>query len=95
MSVENIRKHLSFMRDLDHAIDEALVNYKDADDSDLDELRHMKREVQQARRSIFIYVEKRRLAEGSEIKKLDKAFNKNIDKGISSSLLKSETALPA
>ncbi len=72
MPVKKLRKHLSFMRDLDMALNEALGTYADADENDLRELREMQREVAQARRSIFIYVEKRRMANRHEAKRLKK-----------------------
>jgi hypothetical protein len=70
MPVQKLRKHLSFMRDLDAALNEALTIYAEADQSDLNELREMQREVAAARRSIFIYVEKRRMANRHEAKRL-------------------------
>ena len=72
MPVKKLRKHLSFMRDLDLALNEALATYANVDEDDLTELRAMQREVAQARRSIFIYVEKRRMANRHEAKRLKK-----------------------
>ncbi|MCK5042288.1 MAG: hypothetical protein KAR62_08330 [Sphingomonadales bacterium] len=95
MPLENISKHLSFMRDLDYALDEALTEYKDGSEEELNELRHMKREVLQARRSMFIFIEKRRLAQLKETKRLDKIFQDGLGNGLDSSLLKPESALSA
>lgn len=95
MTLENISKHLSFMRELDYALDEALQEYKNAAPEELEELRHMKREVLQARRSMFIFIEKRRLAELRETKRLEKAFNEGLNNGPASSLLKPESAVMA
>ena len=95
MPLENISKHLSFMRELDYALDEALAEYKDGSEEELDELRHMKREVLQARRSMFIFIEKRRVAQLKETKRLDKIFQDGLGNGLDSSLLKPESALSA
>lgn len=95
MSLENISKHLSFMRELDYALDEALEEYKDGSDEELNELRHMKREVLQARRSMFIFIEKRRLAQLKETKRLDKIFKEGLNNGLDHSLLKPESVLSA
>lgn len=93
MPLENISKHLSFMRELDYALDEALVEYKDADLSELEELRHMKREVLQARRSMFIFIEKKRQAQIKETKRLDKVFKEGLQGGLEAPLLEPDTAL--
>lgn len=95
MSLENISKHLTFMRELDYALDEALVEYKDGSEDDLNELRHMKREVLQARRSMFIFIEKRRLAQAKETKRLDKIFKEGLRNGLDGALLKPESVLSA
>lgn len=94
MPLENISKHLSFMRELDYALDEALEEYKDADEHELEELRHVKREVLQARRTMFIFIEKKRKAQLSETKRLDKIFTDGLQKGVDSGLLKPDTTLP-
>ena len=95
MAVETLGRHLSFMRDLEKALDDALNAYGDAADSDLEELRHMKREVQQARRSIFIYVEKQRAEERKHTRKLEELFVSGLKSDLGSGLLPPETALQA
>jgi hypothetical protein len=95
MSLENISKHLSFMRELDFALDDALATFEDGPEEELNDLRHMKREVLQARRSMFIFIEKRRMAQLEETRRLDKIFKEGLNNGLDGTLLKPETALSA
>jgi|GEM_PF-3040544 len=95
MTAEKLGKHLSFMRELEEALDDAVKSYADASDSELEELRHMKREVQQARRSIFIFVEKQRAEERKHTRKLEALFVSGLKSERGSGLLPPETVLTA
>jgi len=95
MAAETLGRHLSFMRDLEKSLEDALKTYADATDSELEELRHMKREVQQARRSIFIFVEKQRAEERKHTRKLEALFVSGLKSDMGSGLLPPETVLTA
>lgn len=46
-----LNQHIEFLKELEGALDEALVSYSDAPESEVEELRHMRREVDFALRS--------------------------------------------
>ncbi len=52
MKLLKCEKHMSFLNELSDALDEAMENYADAEEADLEELRHMKREVEYAQASV-------------------------------------------
>ena len=52
MKLENLDIHLSFLGELSEALDEAMDRYQGADESDLEELRHVRREVELALKSV-------------------------------------------
>ncbi len=49
---ERFKSHFDFLDQLDEAIEAALKQYHDAEESDLEELRHLQREAGLARRTL-------------------------------------------
>ena len=49
---ERFKGHFDFLDQLDEAIEAALKQYHDAEESDLEELRHLQREAGLARRTL-------------------------------------------
>ncbi len=49
---ERFKSHFDFLDQLDEAIEAALKQYQDAEESDLEELRHLQREAGLARRTL-------------------------------------------
>lgn len=55
---ERFKGHFDFLDELDEAIAAALGQYHEAEESDLEELRHLQREVGMARRTLAELCEK-------------------------------------
>lgn len=55
---ERFKGHFNFLDELDEAIGVALGQYNEAEESDLEELRHLQREVGMARRTLGELCEK-------------------------------------
>lgn len=55
---ERFKSHFDFLDQLDEAIEVALKQYQDAEESDLEELRHLQREAGLARRTLAELCEK-------------------------------------
>ena len=55
---ERFKGHFEFLEQLDEAIGAALAQYHDAEEGDLEELRHLQREVGLARRTLVELCEK-------------------------------------
>lgn len=49
---DRFKGHFDFLDHLDETIEAALVQYRDAEEADLEELRHLQREVGLARRTL-------------------------------------------
>lgn len=58
MPNERFKGHFEFLEQLNEAIDAALAQYHNAEEGDLEELRHLKREVGLARRTLVELCEK-------------------------------------